>query len=83
MTDPDCLFCKIAARQIPATFVHEDDEVVAFRDIAPQVPTHLVLMPRAHFAGLNDLTPELAPLVGRVALVARDLAGQMGIAGSG
>ena len=83
MTDPDCLFCKIAARQIPATFVHEDDEVVAFRDIAPPVPTHLVLMPRAHFAGLNDLTPELAPLVGRVALVARDLAGQMGIAGSG
>jgi histidine triad (HIT) family protein len=83
MTDPDCLFCKIAARQIPAAFVHEDDEVVAFRDIAPQVPTHVVLVPRAHVAGLNDLTPELAPLVGRVALVAKDLAGQLGIAGSG
>ena len=83
MPDPDCLFCKIATRRIPATFVHEDDTVVAFRDIAPQVPTHIVLVPREHFAGLNDLTPELAPLVGRVALVAKDLAGRLGIAGSG
>jgi histidine triad (HIT) family protein len=79
MHDPDCLFCKIAARQIPATFVHEDDQVVAFKDIAPQVPTHVVLVPRAHVSGLNELTPELAPVVGHIALVAKDLAAKLGV----
>jgi len=83
MTDPDCLFCKIAARQIPATLVYEDDAVVAFKDIAPHAPVHLVLVPREHFTGLSQLTPERAPLVGRIALVAQDLAGRMGIAESG
>jgi histidine triad (HIT) family protein len=83
MTDPNCLFCKIAAKQIPSAIVFEDEEVVAFRDIAPQVPVHIVLVPRAHCAGLNDLTAGLAPVVGRIALVARDLAGRMGIAASG
>jgi len=83
MPDPNCLFCKIAAKQIPATIVFEDDAVVAFKDIAPHAPVHLVLVPRAHFSGLNELTPEYAPLVGRIALVARDLAAQAGIADSG
>lgn len=83
MTDPDCLFCKIAAKQLPATIVYEDDAVVAFKDIAPHAPVHIVLVPREHFAGLNDLTPELAPLLGRIALVAKDLAAQLGIAASG
>lgn len=83
MTDPDCLFCKIAERRIPAAFVHEDEQVVAFKDIAPQVPTHIVLMPRAHCSGLNALTPELAPVVGHIALVAKDLADKLGIAASG
>ena len=83
MPAPDCLFCKIAARQIPADFVHEDDQVVAFRDIAPQVPTHIVLVPRTHVSGLNDLTPGLAGVVGRIALVAKDLAAKQGIAASG
>lgn len=83
MTDPNCLFCKIAAKQIPATIVYEDDAVVAFKDIAPHAPVHIVLVPREHFAGLNELTPELAPLLGRIALVAKDLAGRMGIAASG
>jgi len=83
MTDPDCLFCRIAAKQIPATIVHEDEDVVAFKDIAPQVPVHIVLVPRVHCPGLADLGPELAPVVGRIALVARDLAGRLGIAASG
>jgi histidine triad (HIT) family protein len=83
MTDPSCLFCKIAEKRIPAAIVHEDDDVVAFRDIAPQVPVHIVLVPRVHLGGLDELTPELAVLVGRIALVAKDLAGRMGIAASG
>jgi histidine triad (HIT) family protein len=83
MTDPDCLFCKIADKRIPAAIVHEDEDVVAFKDIAPQAPVHIVLVPRVHFAGLGELTPERAALVGRIALVARDLAGTLGIAASG
>jgi histidine triad (HIT) family protein len=82
-TDPTCLFCKIAARQIPSTIVFEDEAVVAFKDIAPQVPVHIVLVPRVHVAGLDALTPELAPMVGRIALVAKELAGRLGIAASG
>ena len=83
MPDPNCLFCRIAAKQIPATIVHEDEEVVAFKDIAPQVPVHIVLVPRVHCAGLAELGPELAPVVGRIALVAKELAARLGIAASG
>jgi histidine triad (HIT) family protein len=83
MTDSDCIFCKIAARQIPAAIVHEDEDVLAFKDISPQAPVHLILVPKVHFAGLNDLTPETAPLVGRIALVAGRLAKEHGCAASG
>jgi len=83
MTDPNCLFCRIAAGQIPATLVHEDADVVAFKDIAPQAPVHLVLVPRVHLAGLNDLTADLAPLVGKLALVAQGLAKAHGCAATG
>ena len=83
MTDPNCLFCKIAAKQIPSAIVYEDDQVVAFKDIAPKAPVHIVLVPRTHFTGLNELTEELAPLVGRIALVAKGLAREAGIAASG
>ena len=83
MKDPQCLFCRIAAGEIPATVVYQDHEVVAFRDIAPQMPVHVVLVPREHLAGLNDLTPEQAPLVGRIAMAARSLAAAEGCAVSG
>jgi histidine triad (HIT) family protein len=83
MTDPQCLFCRIAAGEIPATVVFQDEDVVAFRDIAPQMPVHIVLVPRFHCAGLNDLTPETAPLVGKLAQVARRIAAELGIAASG
>ena len=83
MSDPSCLFCRIAAKEIPAAIVFEDEDVVAFRDIAPQAPVHLVLVPREHFAGLNDLTPERAHLLGRRALAAKTLAVEHGCALSG
>lgn len=83
MSDPNCIFCNIAAGRIPAIFVHEDEDVVAFRDIAPQAPTHIVIIPRAHLEGLNALTPELAPLAGKLALVAGKLAAAEGCAASG
>jgi histidine triad (HIT) family protein len=60
----DCLFCKIIAGEIPGTFVHHDDEVIAIRDINPQAPLHLLIIPRKHIASLNDLTPDDDALVG-------------------
>jgi histidine triad (HIT) family protein len=79
----DCLFCKIASRQIPANIVYEDDDMIAFRDINPQAPTHLLLVPRKHVATVNDLSTEDAALVGRLVLQAANLARAEGIADSG
>lgn len=72
----DCLFCKIIAREIKGSIVYEDDRVLAFNDINPQAPTHVLLVPKRHIASLNDLTPEDDALVGeltrRAAAIARD-----------
>jgi histidine triad (HIT) family protein len=62
----DCLFCKIVAGEIPATIVYQDDRVVAFRDINPQAPLHVLVVPRRHVATLNDLTPDDDGLVGEL-----------------
>jgi histidine triad (HIT) family protein len=62
----DCLFCKIIAGQIPASIVYQDDRVVAFNDINPQAPTHVLVVPRRHLASLNDLTAEDDGLVGEI-----------------
>lgn len=72
--DPDCLFCKIVAGEIPCERLYEDDEILAFRDINPQAPFHALLIPKIHLATLNDLEPEHARMVGRLFLVARLLA---------
>ncbi len=79
----DCLFCRIVAGEIPATKVHEDDAVLAIRDIAPRAPTHILLMPRAHIASAVDLTPAHGELLGRIFGVAADLARAEGIAAPG
>lgn len=70
----DCLFCKIVAGEIPSDRLYEDDEILAFRDISPQAPFHGLLIPKIHFATLNDLRPEYAEMAGRLFLVAKALA---------
>ena len=65
----DCLFCKIAAGDIPADVVYQDDRVLAFRDIAAQAPTHLLVIPRVHISTLNDVEEQDAELVGHMRLV--------------
>jgi histidine triad (HIT) family protein len=70
----DCLFCKIAAKQIPAKIVHEDAHVFAFEDINPQAPTHVLVCPKKHFASLEHATPEEEAALGKVALVAAKIA---------
>ena len=70
----DCLFCKIAAKKIPSKIVYEDDDVFAFEDIGPQAPTHILIIPRKHFASLNEATNEDQALIGKMHLVAAELA---------
>src|SRR5687767_14645739 len=81
--DPNCLFCKIIAGDIPGDFVHRDELVVAIRDITPKAPTHLLLMPVEHVAAAADLTEEHAPMLGRLFSVAANLAREAGIAETG
>jgi histidine triad (HIT) family protein len=79
----DCLFCRIVAGEIPSTKVHEDDQIIAIRDIAPRAPTHILLMPRRHIASALDLTEADSPLVGHMFAVAADLARSEEIAEAG
>lgn len=72
--NPDCLFCKIAAKKIPAKIVYEDEDVFAFEDINPQAPTHLLICPKKHFESLHHATPEDQAVVGKVAMIAAQLA---------
>ena len=79
----DCLFCKIARGEIPARKVHEDEEILAFDDIDPQAPVHVLVIPRRHVPTLNDLGPEDDALLGRMHRVAAGIAWERGIAESG
>ena len=78
-----CLFCGIAIKDVPATRLYEDDEVLAIRDIAPKAPTHILLIPRRHIASALELTDADGPLLGRMFAVAADLARSEGIAEDG
>jgi histidine triad (HIT) family protein len=79
----DCLFCKLLAGEIPASIVYEDERVVAFKDINPQAPTHILLIPRRHIATLNDLGPEDDGLVGELTRRAAAIAKEQGHADRG
>ena len=78
--DPDCLFCRIVAGEIPSDRVHEDDDVIAFRDIAPRAPTHVLVIPRRHIPDAHALTESDGPLLGHMFGVIRDLADGAGLA---
>ena len=78
-----CLFCRIAAGEIPADVIYQDDDVVAFRDIAPQAPLHLLIIPRKHIASLNEAQPEDAAVLGKLMTTASQLAESEGVAESG
>jgi histidine triad (HIT) family protein len=80
---PQCLFCSIISREVNATIVYEDDRVVAFNDINPQAPTHVLVVPRRHIATLNDLTEEDDQIVGEVVRRAALIAKSKGVSASG
>jgi len=79
----DCIFCKIAAGEIPSTNVYEDDQVLAFNDLNPQAPTHVLIVPKKHIATLNDVEAEDAELIGQMHLAAKRLAVEAGFAEAG
>ena len=79
----DCLFCKMVSGEIQPDVVFEDDEVLAFRDVNPQAPVHVLVIPKSHIATTNELTPEHAGLIGKMVLAARQIAADEGIAEPG
>ena len=79
----DCLFCKIVAGEIPSKKVYEDEDVVAFDDIQPQAPVHVLVVPKKHVATLNDLAPEDDAVAGKLLRVAARIARERGISDRG
>jgi histidine triad (HIT) family protein len=77
--DPNCIFCKIVAGQIPAKKVHEDDELLAFHDINPWAPVHVLIIPKQHIPSLADVGPEHDALLGRMLGLAPRLMKQLGV----
>ncbi len=79
----DCLFCKIIAGEIPSEKVYEDDAIMAFKDIAPKAPFHVLVVPKKHIASLEDLKDEDAVLMGHLHLALRDIARKENVASTG
>jgi len=77
----DCLFCKIIAGSIPSTKVYEDETVFAFRDIAPQAPTHILVIPKVHLSSVNDITAENSAVVSHIFEVIPQIAQAEGLTG--
>jgi histidine triad (HIT) family protein len=75
----DCLFCKIAAGEIPSKEVYSDEEFYAFEDIHPQAPTHVLIVPKKHFSTLNDIGDGDAPLMGKLVVLASRIARERGL----
>ena len=75
----DCLFCKIIAGDIPSTKVYEDEKILAFRDIAPQAPTHILVIPKAHISGCNGVTAENSDVVAHIFTVIPQIAKAEGL----
>ena len=75
----DCLFCKIIAGEIPSNKVYEDDEILAFNDVAPQAPVHFLIVPKKHMASLDDTTDEDAALLAHIMLKIKDIARDLGL----
>jgi len=83
MSEQDCLFCKILNGDIPADIIYESDSAIAFRDISPQAPTHVLVIPRKHVATINDLSEEDQEIIGSLYLAAKDIARDEGISDEG
>ena len=79
----DCIFCKIAAGEIPSKKAYEDDQILAFYDLDPQAPVHILIIPKEHISSANELTEENGPLLGHIFAAAAKLAKELGFAEAG
>ena len=79
----ECIFCRIVAGEIPADVIFQDDEVIAFRDIHPQAPKHILIMPKSHIASVTEATEKQQGLLGKLLLVAKKVAEKENIAAQG
>ena len=82
-SNSDCLFCKILAGDIPADIIYESDTAIAFRDINPKAPTHVLIIPRKHISTINEITADDQAIVGSLYLAAQDIAAAEGFADEG
>jgi histidine triad (HIT) family protein len=82
-TDKDCIFCQIAAGEVPATIVYRDEDIVVFEDINPITPVHLLVITREHIPSLAAMTDGQTPLIGKMVKAANQVAREQGIAGKG
>ena len=80
-SDPNCIFCKIVAGQIPAKKAHEDDDILVFHDIQPWAPVHLLLIPKRHIASMVDVTEADQAVLGRMMVLAPRLMASLGVSG--
>ncbi len=83
MSSSDCIFCRVAAKQIPSQIVFEDEKVVAFRDLNPQAPTHILLIPRKHMASMADVQDADQTLLGDLMMAAKNIAKSEGLPKNG
>lgn len=83
MTQTECIFCRIAQGEIPAQVVREDDDTIAFRDLDPKAPVHVLVIPRRHIGSVNDLQPSDGGVMGALFIAAREVARSEGVAEAG
>ncbi len=79
----DCIFCKIVKKEIPAKIAYEDDEILAFHDIRPQAPVHVLIIPKKHIPAIMEMKEEDSLLIGKLIFTAKKLASELGIESSG
>ncbi|MBI2635118.1 MAG: histidine triad nucleotide-binding protein [Parcubacteria group bacterium] len=79
----DCIFCKIVKKEIPADIVLEDNEMMAFKDIRPKAPVHLLIIPKKHIGPINELDSENSAIIGQLTLKAKEAAEKMGVSENG
>lgn len=80
---PDCLFCAIVRKEIPSAIVYEDDDLIAFKDIQPQAPIHILVIPKKHISGAMDITAEDEHIVGKIVALSKQLAERFSVSECG
>ena len=83
MEKEECLFCKIIKKEIPSEMLYEDDKVIVIKDISPQAPIHVIIIPKQHIADLNCLKQDESPIIGHIYMVAKKIVQTLGIAENG